>query len=68
MTFRFSGATVVFDRDIRTDDAEDILNALRCIKGVINVEPIVADYEQHMAYSRARHDLEMRLFKALKEE
>jgi hypothetical protein len=36
MTDRYNSLTVVLDRDIREDDAEHILNAIRMIKGVGN--------------------------------
>jgi hypothetical protein len=43
MTDRLKGCTVVFGKDIREDDAEYILNAIRMIKGVSQVEPVISE-------------------------
>jgi hypothetical protein len=53
MTDRHAGYIVVLERDIREDDAEHVINALRMTKGVLIVEPIVTDTELHIAESRA---------------
>jgi hypothetical protein len=52
---------VTLDRDIREDDAESTLAAIRQIRGVINVSPAVADVQAHMAYARARDEVAVRL-------
>lgn len=52
MTDRHAAYIVTLKEDIREDDAELILNALRMIKGVASVEPIVADYNLHIAQTR----------------
>jgi hypothetical protein len=58
VTDRHAGYLVVLDRDIREDDAEQILTALRMIRGVAEVRPILATAEMHMdrelVESRAR--------------
>lgn len=44
MTDRHSGYIVILDRDIREDDAEEsVIAALRMIRGVADVKPILAD-------------------------
>jgi 3,4-dihydroxy-2-butanone 4-phosphate synthase len=40
MTTRHGGYVVVLEDDIREDDAKLIINALKCIKGVLSVQPI----------------------------
>ncbi len=57
MTDRINGILVVLEEDIRSDETEPILNALRCIRGVLRVEPNVADAEAYIAESRARTEL-----------
>lgn len=42
MTDRHSGYVVILTDDVREDDAEPTLNALRMVKGVLSVEPIIA--------------------------
>ena len=56
MTDRLKGVLVTFDRDIRVDDAEQILTAIRMIKCVADVSPIVSNTDDYMA--RVRVDLE----------
>ena len=57
MTDRHAGYIVVLDKDIREDDAEFTLNALRMVRGVVSVEPVVSGIEVHIAETRARDDL-----------
>ena len=65
MTDRLAGFIVTLDHDIREDDAQAIVNAIRCLRGVLSVEPIVADVEFHMAQERARRDLGEKLWAVL---
>lgn len=53
MTDRHAAYIVVLDQDIRDDDAEPILTALRMVKHVASVEPVVSSYDTHIAESRA---------------
>ena len=57
MTDRLHSLTVVFERNIRADDAEPILAAIRMIRGVQSVTGQVADEASHMAEERARREL-----------
>lgn len=43
MTDRHAGYIVILDRDLREDDAEAVIAALRMVKGVSRVTPVVAD-------------------------
>lgn len=58
MTDRHSGYHVILDHDIREDDAHHVIDALRMIKGVADVVPHTARYEDAMA--RARRDASWR--------
>jgi hypothetical protein len=42
------------------------MNAIRCLKGVIDVSGNVADYDSHAAYAKARYDIAEKLWAALK--
>lgn len=68
MTDRISSITVVLENDIRTDDAESLLNAISMLKGVISVAGNVSDFETHVATARAKRDIETRLLRALRDE
>lgn len=57
MTDRAHSLTVVLQRDMRLDDIEDTMNAIRCLRNVAEVSPIVADVVSHMATIRAKQEL-----------
>lgn len=65
MTTRLKGLLVIFEPDVREDDAECIINAIRLLKRVIDVKPIPNDIEQSIAESRVRQDLHMKLLKVI---
>lgn len=66
MTDRIKAFTVVLDEDYRTDDVEQIHKALLMIKGVLSVEPLVADAMDHVARQRARAELTEKLLAVLR--
>ena len=57
MTQRLKGVLVTFDRDIREDDAEAILTAIRMVRGVADVSPVEADSNDWMARQRVRSEI-----------
>lgn len=61
MTDRFSTLTVVLDRDIREDDAEFIINAIRMIKGVADVSGNVSDLSEYLAMTRLKKELQSKI-------
>lgn len=66
MTERLNGVIVTFNKEIRVDDAEAVLNAIKMVKGVLSVKPIPnSNYEQHIAEERVRRELTDKLFKVL---
>jgi hypothetical protein len=54
MTDRHAGYIVTLAEDIREDDAEAVLTALRMVSGVVSVTPLVSDYT--FAIARERRD------------
>jgi len=68
MSDRTVALIVTLDKDYRVDDAKSIIKAILMIKGVATVEPNIANMETYTAYSRARFDLEKKLFDALHEK
>lgn len=60
MTDRHAGYIVVLEKDIREDDAEDIITAIGMIRGVLKCKPMVADPMNYIAEQRARHELHMK--------
>jgi len=52
MTTRYSGFIVALSQDMREDDLEAVLTALRMIKGVMRVEPLMPDSQSSIAEMR----------------
>lgn len=65
MTDRHAGYVVTLEADLREDDSADTINAIRQIRGVIDVVPLVTDAMTHIGQSRAEHAIERRLWAAL---
>lgn len=57
MTDRFHSLTVVLERDIRDDDAQSLMDAIKHFRHVVDVSGNVANTESHMAELRARNSL-----------
>lgn len=57
MTDRLKGCVVVFTDDIREDNTEAMLNAIRMIKGVLAVHPAGTDINDVFAEDRVRYEL-----------
>ena len=70
MSDRTKCLTVVLDQDYRfgDGDAQLIIDAIKMIKGVVDVTANVSDSETYLAYTIARYELEQRLWNALKRE
>lgn len=66
MTDRLAGFIVTLEQDVRVDDAEATLSAVRQIKGVISVQPVVADVALAMAEERARMEITSKVYEALR--
>jgi hypothetical protein len=67
MTDRYNALTVVLDRDIREDDAELLVNAIRMLRGVLSVNPNVSDLQDHVATMRVKCELTQKLYDVLKD-
>lgn len=66
MTDRYNALLVVLEQDIRDDDAEATIAAIRQIKGVLDVTPNVVDSGDYIvAEMRVRHELGQRLWQVL---
>lgn len=68
MTDRYNSLLVVLEKNIRTDDAKPIIDAIRMVKGVLEVSGNVADPESHVAEVRAVSFLTKKMWEALRPE
>ena len=65
MTDRIHSLTVVFEKDVRVDDAQAWIDAIKMMHNVLSVEYHVTDLEDHMAQERARHRLGDKIWEVL---
>ncbi len=65
MTDRFSTLTVVLKKNIRDDDAEPIINAIKMIKNVLSVKSNVSNHAEYMAEERVRRELGEKLWEVI---
>jgi len=65
MTDRYNALTVVLEKDIRSDDAEHLINAIRYLRNVAKVTPHVSDIDSHVAEARVRQELGEKLWEVL---
>lgn len=68
MTDRISSFLVVLEKDMREDDVERIVTALRQVRGVVGVQPNVANaFNQGIAEMRVKWEIRNKLWKALED-
>lgn len=68
MTDRIKGLVVTFDRDIREDDVEGIINAISLIKGVIGVDKSVVNINDRLNRVRVQSEIRDKIWKVLYEK
>ncbi len=67
MTDIISHLTVALKRDIRDDDIEPLIMAIRMFTDVLSVESHISSPELWTAQMRAKHEIRTKLFNALDE-
>ena len=67
MTDRFNGLIVVLEKDIRDDDAQCLLDAIRMMKGVKDVTGNVVDVDTYVTEARVRIELRNKLQQLISE-
>jgi hypothetical protein len=65
MTDKYNYLTVALEDDIRSDDAETIIAAIGMIRGVLKVEPNVANGTDWTAQQRIRREIGTRVWEVL---
>lgn len=65
MSDRYSALTVALEHDIRSDDAEKLIEAIKALRGVLDVKPHVADECCYVAQTRVRSELHKVIFEAI---
>ncbi len=67
MTDRVKGFYVALDHDIREDDCQPLINAIRLLQGVAAVTTLVAEPRDWIIHQRIRQEITKRLWRALAE-
>ena len=65
MTTTFKGVYVAFDREIREDDAEVVIQAIAMIKGVCAVDPEPADGKEFMTKAKLKNEFKESLYQLI---
>jgi len=65
MTDRYDALFVVLDVDLRSDDAEALISAIKQFRHVISVEGHISDFDGQMALMRTKTELKQALWQVL---
>jgi len=66
MTDRLKGFVITLENDIRVDDAQAIIEAIKMVRGVLTVQPVTTNpIGDSMIESRVRADLGTKLFNVI---
>ncbi len=65
MTTRLKGVLVTFEQDIREDDAEILINAIRMLRRVLDVVPVPNSVDDYIAEMRVKTELRKKLWEVL---
>jgi hypothetical protein len=68
MTDRIKGFTVTLSNDIREDDFQEIVNAVKMIRGVCHIEPSIVTTHDHMNRVRIKTELLGDIYKLMNEK
>ena len=67
MTDRIKGFTVTLERDMREDDVEQLMAAMRYMKGVAHVEPSISSVDDHINQQRIKREMKSKFYKFIDE-
>lgn len=67
MTNRVNGLYVTLEGEIREDDVEPLVNAIRHLRGVLTVELHIQDWDAEIAKRTAQWELRKKIFKVLED-
>ena len=65
MSDRYSSLSVALDREYKDEDCQRIIEAIKMVRGVINVAPNISNLVDWNAESRMRRELENKLWEVL---
>ena len=65
MSDRYLSLSVALDREYKDEDCQRIIEAIKMVRGVINVAPNISNLVDWNAESRIRRELEKKLWEVL---
>lgn len=65
MTDRFHSLVVVLESDLRSDDAQALIDAIKQLRGVLSVSGEITDIGTLMAEERAKRELGEKLWNVI---
>jgi hypothetical protein len=65
MSDRHAGYIVTLEKNVKDEDSEATMDAIRQLRGVVDVRPIVSDVQHHTARMQVRAELGVRLMEVL---
>lgn len=68
MTDRVKGLTITLEKDVRVDDVEYIVNAIKMIKGISSVDLSIVTFDDHINRARIYGEVRTKLFEFIKTE
>ena len=67
MTDRIKGFIVTLDKDIREDDIDEIVTALKMVKRVADVTPMKSEFVDQQARARVRVEIRDKFYEFMTE-
>jgi hypothetical protein len=68
MSDRYNYLTVILEQDLKDEDAEPLIEAIKQFRGVLSVTPNVSDMTALLAEERVRNELAGKLWRVLHEK
>lgn len=68
MSDRYNYLTVILEQDLKDEDAEPLMEAIKQFRGVLNVAMNISDSTAWLAEERAKHELRDKLWRILDEK
>lgn len=66
MSDRICGFVVILEKDLREEGADQLMQSIRLLKGVVDVRPQIADLETNIGYSRGKLAIKEKLMEFLR--
>lgn len=68
MTDRIRSLTVVLDNDYRDDDVQEVINAIKMIKGVLEVSEHIVNHQDYTNRTIVEHEMKRKLYDFIQNE